>query len=197
MNLPLKQTQGKSKIRRILRWALWVAVVALVVLGSWRYVRSRSLKPVTVQTIVVQRGSVRDFVASVAAGRVSAEQEATVRAEIAGTVSVIHHRRGDAVRSGDALFEYAPKELVERLRLASTAVTMVEAQVRQAEQNSAIAETNLTRARHLLDAKAIPSAEVDNLEGQSLVMHRAVESGRAAVKQALARQPKSSKSNSI
>lgn len=173
-------------LRRVLRWLAWLVPIALIAFFSWRYMRARALEPILVQAVRVERGRVRDFVTSVTTGRVSAKQEATVRAEIAGTVSVIHHRRGDVVRAGDPLFEYAPKDLNERLRLASTAVAMAEAQVRQAEQNASVAETNLSRSRRLLEAKAIPSAEVDNLEGQSLVMQRAVDSGRAAVKQALA-----------
>ncbi len=172
--------------RRRYRWLAWLAAVAVLVVGGWRYVRSRGDAPVAVQTTAVQRGAVRDFVTSVAAGRVAAKQEATVRAEIAGTVSVIHRRRGDAVRAGEALFEYGSVDLTERLRLASTAVVMAQAQVKQAEQNAAVTETNLARARRLLEAKAIASAEVEALEGQSLVMQRTTEAARAAVKQAQA-----------
>lgn len=180
-------TKGKRRLRkRSFRWVLWLAAVALVAFGAWRYLRARAAAPVAVQTTRVERGAVRDFVTSVAAGRVAGRQEATVRAEIAGTVSVIHRHRGDAVHAGDPLFEYTAQDLTERLRLAQTAVAMANAQVKQAEQNAAVTETNLTRSRRLLDVKAIPSAEVENLEGQSLVMQRTVDAARAAVRQAQA-----------
>lgn len=171
---------------RYVRWASWLVVLAAVVFGSWWLRRARSNEPVVVQTVSIERGNVRDFVTSVAAGRVSAAQETTVRAEIAGTVRVIHRRRGTTVHAGEALFEYAPNDLVERLRLASTAVTVAQAQAKQADQNAAVVESNLTRARRLLEANAIPSAEVDTLEGQSKVMQRGIEASRAAVQQALA-----------
>ncbi len=171
---------------RSYRWLIWLVAFTAVAVGAWRYLRARGDAPVSVQTIGVQRGSVRDFVSSVAAGRVAAKQEATVRAEIAGTVSVIHRRRGDTVRVGEPLFEYGAVDLTERVRLASTAVVMAQAQVKQAEQNAAVTETNLARARRLLESKSIASAEVETLEGQSLVMQRTIEAARAAVKQAQA-----------
>ncbi|MFO0666729.1 MAG: efflux RND transporter periplasmic adaptor subunit [Polyangiaceae bacterium] len=181
-----KRARDARASRRYLRWGAWLTVLTVVILGTWWLRRSRANEPIGVQTIRIERGNVRDFVTSVAAGRVSGAQETTVRAEIAGTVSVIHRRRGSKVRAGEALFEYAPKDLIERLRLASTSVTVAQAQVRQADQNAAVVETNLTRARRLLEANAIPSAEVDSLEGQSKVMQRSVEASRAAVQQALA-----------
>lgn len=180
-------TNPKRRLRRrSFRWIVWFAVIALVVIGVWRWQRARASAPIPVQTTRVERGAVRDFVTSVAAGRVAGRQEATVRAEIAGTVSVIRHHRGDVVHAGDPLFEYTAQDLEERLRLAQTAVAMANAQVKQAEQNAAVTETNLARSRHLLDVKAIPSAEVETLEGQSLVMQRTVDAARAGVRQAQA-----------
>ncbi len=176
---------SKRKLRRrSLRWLVWLVVVAALVVGGWYWRRARANAPVAVQTTKIERGSVRDFVTSVAAGRVSAKQEATVRAEIAGTVKQIHRRRGDRVHAGDPLFEYEAKDLAERLTLAQSAVVIAQAQVRQAEQNAAVTETNLARTRRLLDVKAVPSAEAENLEGQSLVMQRAVDAARAGVRQA-------------
>ncbi len=172
--------------RRSYRWMVWLVAIAALVAGGWRYLRARGDAPVAVQTTAVQQGAVRDFVTSVAAGRVAAKQEATVRAEIAGTVRVVHRHRGDTVRAGEPLLEYGAVELTERLRLATTAVVMAQAQVKQAEQNAAVTETQLARARRLLESKAIASAEVETLEGQSLVMLRATEAARAAVKQAQA-----------
>lgn len=172
--------------RRSYRGLVWLLVVGLLVFGGWRFMRMRDQAPVPVQTVRVRRGDVRDFVTSVAAGRVAASQEATVRAEIAGTVRVLHKHRGDTVTAGEALVTYDAEELKERLRLAQASVGITRAQVKQAEQSAAVVQTNLTRAQRLKETGSIPAAEVENLEGQNLVAQRAIDSARAAVTQALA-----------
>ena len=172
--------------RRSYRGLVWLVALALLTVAAWRIIRSRGDAPVPVQTVEVRRGDVRDFVTSVAAGRVAAKQEATVRAEIAGTVRILHKHRGDTVQAGEPLISYDAEELKERLRLAQTSVGIVRAQVKQAEQSAAVTQTNLSRAQRLKETGSIPAAEVENLEGQNLVAQRAIDSARAAVTQAIA-----------
>jgi HlyD family secretion protein len=133
-----------------------------------------------------QRGSVRDFVTSVAAGRVAGKQEATLRAEIGGTVRVLHHRRGERVKEGEPLLSYDPNELRDRLKLAETSVLVARAQSLQAEQNASLAESNLARGRRVRESGSISQSEFDNLEGQARTLSRAVDAARAAIVQAQA-----------
>lgn len=182
---PPKKPQQRLR-RRKLGWPIALVLVALGSVGGWRYAKSKGDAPVPVQTVKVSRGKVRDFVTSIAAGRVSAKQEATVRAEIAGTVRVVHKHRGDLVEVGDALLTYDAVDLKERLRLAQASIGITQAQVKQAQESAAVVQTNLTRARRLKESGSIPAAEVETLEGQSLVAQRAIDSARAAVNQASA-----------
>ncbi len=172
--------------RRKYGWPIAIVVTLAGSVGAWRYAKSKGDAPIPVQTVKVQRGKVRDFVTSIAAGRVSAKQEATVRAEIAGTVRIIHKHRGDLVAVGDPLLTYDAGDLKERLRLAQAAIGITQAQVKQAQESAGVVETNLTRARKLKESGSIPSAEVENLEGQANVALRAIESARAGVGQAMA-----------
>ena len=115
--------------RRKLGWPIAIVLVLGGSLGVWRYMKSKAGAPIAVQTVHVRRGKVRDFVSSVSAGRVSARQEATVRAEIAGTVRVVHKRRGDLVKVGEPIITYDGGDLKERLRLAQAAIGIAQAQV--------------------------------------------------------------------
>lgn len=170
---------------RRLRAVVWLGVLVVVVGGAAAWMRSRKAAPIEVSTLRVERGSVRDFVTSVAAGRVAARQEALLRAEIAGTVRAIHKRRGDAVKAGDELIGYDADDLRDRLRVAESAVALARAQVKQAEQQAANAETNASRARRLRATGSISEAELDNLESQAKALMRTVEAAQAAVQQAV------------
>lgn len=170
--------------RRRLRWLLWLLPLVIAAVGAALLVRQRGAPPVTVSTTTVQRGHVRDFVTSVAAGRVSARKEITMRAEIAGKVQTVHKRRGDTVRAGEPLITYDADELRDRLRIATAAVNVARAQVLQAEQTAANVETNLARARRLHETGTIPQAQLDDLDGQQKTAARSIEAARAAVFQA-------------
>lgn len=176
---------GRAGRARRIRALVWLGAVVLLALGVARWIRSRKAAPIEVSTIRVERGSVRDFVTSVAAGRVAAKQEATLRAEIAGTIRAIHKRRGDAVKAGDELVSYDADDLKDRLRVAEAAVSLARAQVKQAEQQAANAEASASRARRLRATGSISEAELDNLEGQAKALMRSVESAQAAVQQAV------------
>jgi RND family efflux transporter MFP subunit len=161
-----------------------VVIVALVV--SWRVLRARAARPIPVQTVRVERGNVRDFVTSVAAGRVSGQREATLRADIAGTVRVLHRRRGDRVKAGEPLITYDAAELRERARVADAAVLFAKAQALQAEQTAALADINARRAERLHASGSLPAAEVESLQAQARALARGAEASRASVQQAQA-----------
>ncbi len=170
------------------RWGrlLWLAVIAALAFGGWWWVKSREAAPVPVTTLAAERGSVRDFVTSVAAGRVSAKQEALLRAEIAGRVVKLHHRRGDRVVAGEPLVTYDAQELKDRVKAAQAAVALARAQTLQAQTSAATAEANAARARKLRAMGAIADADADNTEGQAKALARAADAAQAAIAQAMA-----------
>ena len=165
-------------------WLVWLLVVAAAAVGVWRLVKGRGAVPVPVTTTAVERGSVRDFVTSVSAGRVVARQEATLRAELAGRVKKLHHRRGERVKAGEPLVTYDTSDLVQRLRAAEAAVPVARAQVGQAEEQARGARARAQRARTLAEGGAIGEAEAEDLEAAARALERAIDTARAAVSQA-------------
>jgi len=165
---------------------VWLVLLAGIGVGVWRWSVTRKEQPTVVATVLVQKGSVRDFVTSVAAGRVAGKQEVTLRAEIPAKVLKLHHRRGELVKAGEPLVTYDAADLQSRLRLAQAAVGLAQAQQLQAEQAAANVETNLARTRKLRDSGALPAAQVEDLEGQQKAMQRATDAAHAGVTEAVA-----------
>ena len=123
---------------------------------------------------------------TLAAGRIAARREITLRGEIAGTVLRVHHARGDHVAAGETLVTYDVQELRTRLQLAQAAVSTARAQTAQASAAARMAATNATRARGLQEHGAAPAAEAETLEGQREVADRAAETSRVSAAQAAA-----------
>ena len=177
----------KPALRRRSRALLfWGGALLLVIGGGYAWSRRSATAPLEVYTTKVLRGPVRDFVSSVASGRVSARREALLRAEIAGRVLALHKRRGETVKAGEPLLGYDAVELQERVRLAEAAVGLARAQLQQAQQSAAVAEASAARARRLAQSGSAPIAEAETLEGQAKTALRAADATRAAITQASA-----------
>lgn len=161
-------------------WLLWLLGLAAVVGGGVAYQRSRPKTKLQVRALPVSRGRVRDLVSTVAAGRLAARREATVRAEIAGRVVRLAHRRGDRVRANDVIVAYDAQDLRERVRAADTSVGLAGAQIAQAQASANLAARTASRARTLASRGVTPEAEAETLEGQAEVARRAVAAASAA-----------------
>lgn len=167
-------------------WIVWTALLAAGAVAGMRYVRSRPKASISVRAHRVTRGQVRDLVSTVAAGRVAAEREANLRAEIAGTVQRLHHRRGDRVAAGEPLISYDAAELQHRVQLAQAALGMGRAQIDQADASARLAMSNARRANALRESGVTPAAEAETLSGQSDVAARAAAAARTSLSQASA-----------
>ncbi|MEZ4408188.1 MAG: efflux RND transporter periplasmic adaptor subunit [Polyangiales bacterium] len=172
--------------RKSRAWIVWLLVLVAAVAGAVIWKRTHQPPGLAVRLWRVRRGSVRDLVSSVSTGRVAAVREANLRAEIAGRVVRLHHRRGERVRAGEPLVSYDLADLRDRLRTAEAAVTVASAQRAQSAANARLAERNARRAERLSREGAAPAAESETLEGQSAVAQSAVAAAEAARAQALA-----------
>lgn len=178
---PLRRLERKRR-----GWIVWLVVLASAAGGGVYWQSTREVPAIPISAAKVERGSVRDFVTSVAAGRVAGRQEAAIRADFAGKVLIVHHRRGDVVAAGEPLVTFDTAELQDRVRLAESAVGVARAQLRQAEQGSANMETNVARTRRLAESGSVGTAQLDELEGQAKTLARAVDAARAGIAQAAA-----------
>lgn len=178
---------AKTPLRkRSWSWLIWLAILGVGGFFVWRSIKNRPVKLLDVRVQLVERGQVRDLVSTVAAGRVAAVREATLRAEVAGTVLRVTKRRGDRVTAGEILIEYDRRELENRVAVARAAVALTRAQTEQARASAALARTNASRSAALRDRGVTPAAEAETLASNAGVADRATETARIGISQAQA-----------
>ncbi len=170
--------EGLRRKRR--GWVAWLLVLAALIAGGVVWKKRRPPEGLAVRAWQVRRGSVRDLVSSVSTGRIAAEREAMLRAEIAGRVVRLHHRRGERVAAGEPLVTYDTADLRDRLRSAETGVLVAGAQRAQAESSARLAQRTAARMGQLSERGAAPVAEAETLAGQAEVAQRAVSAAEAA-----------------
>jgi RND family efflux transporter MFP subunit len=106
-------------------------------------------------------------------GRFEPSRSVEVRPRVSGQIVGIHFRDGQIVQRGQLLFSVDPRPF-------TAALAEAQASVASARSELSLAETNLGRARRLLQASAVSQANVDQLTAQ-------VQSARAAMAAAQAR----------
>ncbi len=114
-------------------------------------------------TVVVAKGSVQS--GPTLTGTLSAERQATIRAQIAGSVLTVSAEPGQAVRKGQALARLDSASLTEAYNSARVAVT-------SARNGVALNQRELERQRSLLAAGAVAQRAVETAQ-QNLVAAQA------------------------
>ena len=109
-------------------------------------------------------------------GRFEASRSVEVRPRVSGQIVGIHFRDGAIVQRGQLLFTVDPRPFVASLAEARAGVAT-------ARSEHALAETNLGRARRLLEADAVSQANVDQLSAQVQTARAALAAAQARVQQ--------------
>jgi HlyD family secretion protein len=181
---PARTATPRLKHSKARSWIVWVVIVVAAIVGGRQLLVARRASPIGVRIHTVTKGTVRDYATSVTTGRLGAPREVTLRAEVAGTVRTMHHRRGDKVAAGEPLLAYDTAELRDRVAAAEAAVQVAKAQVAQADASAHLATDAASRAEALAKSGSIAKVEVETTEDQATVAARASAAARAGVHQA-------------
>jgi RND family efflux transporter MFP subunit len=149
---------------------LFVLAVALLAVASARADDGRPLRAVRVETRPVDAVYAADAI-------VEAVQQATLAAQIGGSVTAYTVDAGDRVKKGQVLARLDARD-------ADAQVAAGRAAVAQAEAALASARSNYQRTRSLVEQKFISQAALDKAESDYKVALAAVETARAATAQA-------------
>jgi multidrug efflux system membrane fusion protein len=109
-------------------------------------------------------------------GRFEASRRVEVRPRISGQIVGIHFTDGSIVQKGQLLFSVDPRPYVASLAEARAGAATARAEL-------ALADTNLGRARRLLEADAVSQANVDQLSAQVQTARAALAAAQARVQQ--------------
>ncbi len=101
-------------------------------------------------------------------GRLEAVDTVDVRARVSGYLESIHFKDGQTVKKGDLLFVIDPRPYQAELDRAL-------AQSKLAKARLSLAENDLSRAKHLLGARAISEEEADTRASDEQVAEASVE----------------------
>ena len=115
-------------------------------------------------------------------GTVEAHRRSTLSPKISSTVSMVHVREGDRVRTGDPLVTFDLKDVNLRLRQARAALEGAKIQ-----RDSAVLDRDRTKT--LVDANAAAKAQFDAVDFRARGAEVAVEMSEKAVRDAVVRAP--------
>lgn len=184
---PARAARARKPTRRkSVRWLTRLFVLALSITAGWFLRRSLKPKPLLVDTVVVERGTVRDEVSSASAGEVMAAQKATVRAEISARIVAVNHRRGERVKRGDAVVTLDTRDLDARLKEALATIASQRAAAAQAEARAEASRATAERERRLADRGAEPVKAAEDAAAQAREADAALSTAKAAVDQSQA-----------
>ena len=169
------KTISKQKLSYVL------AATALCIAGIFFW-KAQSQPATTVETIPLVRAAVVDAAGELKsytyAGEVRGRYESQLAFQVAGKIIKRNVQLGSVVNAGEVLLEIDPKDLKQTVNSSS-------AQVRSAESQLKLTESNLQRYRQLYSQNAISRAQLDQYES-------AYEVAQAAVQQASAQYGQSS-----
>jgi len=164
---PTRSAPGRPPRRRRSRWPMRIAIALAALVAVALLVRSARKLPIPVDVALVERGMVRDEISSSNAGEVMAERRATVRAELAGRVLAVKHRRGDRVKKGEVVIALAAAELDARLGQAQATLEAQRAQLAQAEAHAEAALRAAEREKRLADRGAETAKVAEDAAAQA------------------------------
>lgn len=113
-------------------------------------------------------------------GRVKAQNQVEIRAEVASPIVEVYVRSGQQVTKGQPLVRHRDTELRQQLSQAIANVQLAEASAREAQARVRELEAQVRRVRALAEQKLISAVELETLEAQ-------VSAARAGADQAVAR----------
>jgi HlyD family secretion protein len=169
-------------VKRIVIGVLVAAVIVLIVLAA-------RPKPVEMQVATVSRGPLRITIDE--DGKTRVRERYTVPAPVAGTLSRVELRAGDAVEPNTTIARLSPLQSplldprareVAQQQLASTrdAQQQAQAAVARGQASVDLAKSTLGRDQHLVDTGALGAAELEQAQADARMKESDLQSLRFA-----------------
>ncbi|MCX5769229.1 MAG: efflux RND transporter periplasmic adaptor subunit [Candidatus Hydrogenedentes bacterium] len=170
----------RSRLRRVIKWFIWLVVILAVVAGAYGFTREKSSN-VRYETQPVTRG---DLLVTVSAtGTLAPVNTVDVGIEVSGTIKTVKVDYNDRVEVGQVLAELDPSKLQAQALQSSSALESAKAKLLQSQATVQEADAQMARldeVRRLSDGKVPAKTEYDTQKA-SLARARADEASTKAV----------------
>ncbi|MBZ5588324.1 MAG: efflux RND transporter periplasmic adaptor subunit [Acidobacteriia bacterium] len=171
-------------MRKIPRWAV-VVVVVVAAAAVLRFVVFRQ-RPVPVEIVRVESGTVEETVTNTRAGTVKARRRAKLSPQIGGRVVELPYRKGSRVEAGALLLRLDDSVQTAQVRLAQEQVKTAQSQAHEACLAADLAERELRRGQALSADGITSQRDLDALESARDQTGAACQAARATLGQAQA-----------
>lgn len=170
----------RSRLRRVIKWFIWLVVIVAVVAGAYGFTREKSSN-VRYETQPVTRG---DLLVTVSAtGTLAPVNTVDVGIEVSGTIKTVKVDYNDRVEVGQVLAELDTSKLEAQALQSSSALESAKAKLLQSQATVQEADAQMARldeVRRLSDGKLPAKTEYDTQKA-SLARARADEASTKAV----------------
>lgn len=129
------------------------SALAMLLLGACKPASQSSMPPPAVEVVEIEERNVQDF--SVFTGRTEALQSVEVRSRVSGYLQEINFEDGQQVQAGQELFLIDPRPYQAEAERA-------EADLKAAQADLTLADSEYRRAKELVEKNAIAAQEFDN-----------------------------------
>lgn len=164
--------------RRILRWTLVLAVIAVAGFLIWRATRP---KPVQVALREVTRGRVEHTVANTRAGTVKACRRAKLSPSVGGQIAELPIHEGDRVKAGQLLLALWNEDLKAQLQLARRDVQAATSRARSACLKADVSRRSADRLVKLRKKDVVTEDRTENAVAQADALEAQCRAGRSEV----------------
>jgi membrane fusion protein, multidrug efflux system len=177
-SIPLKGSPGAS----------WVPIIGIAALLLWLLAgcsrdatgkakaedpRKKMAMPVTVADVIIQTVPVQ----LTAIGSVQSYSKVVVKAQVAGEITRVHFKEGEAVKKGDLLFTIDPASLEAEVRLAEANLAKDRAQLENARKQ-------LARYTSVVSKGYVSAEEYDKVLTNEKALEATVRADEAALERA-------------
>jgi HlyD family secretion protein len=174
----------QHKRNRFMRYLPWLAGLVIVALAVWYFTRP---KPIEVELVKVERGTVEATVSNTRAGTVKACRRAKLSAPAGGQIAHLRVSKGDRVKKGEVLLELWDDDLQAQERLAREQLRTVQTQAHQACVQADLAEKEAVRAQQLKESGFISAEGLDQKVSSAKVARAGCEAATSQIAQSKSR----------
>jgi len=175
---------SRGKRKTFLRYLPWLAGVVLVAVAVWYFTRP---KPIGVELVKVERGTVEATVSNTRAGTVKACRRAKLSAPAGGQISRLLVKKGQRVKANQVLLELWDKDLQAQEQLAQEQLATAQTQAHQACVQADLADKEADRARQLKESGFISGEGLDQKVSAAIVARAGCKAASSQIEQSRSR----------